>query len=238
MSIKERIDFLVDNKNTISSVEFDNKLIELMLDIDKIRGSIVKMPIYIYSLGMMMCRIEEDLKTKHILFHFDKGDEMPLLEVIPNTGCFCKEGDICMKTDLKELFKCKNFKNFVDLNPNIKNAFKNNKIFYLTTKPHYEIQCKLNIFEKNLDNLLSLISIQHQAQKKISNDYRIILQICLFDFLISNYFYACMYKKYYANGLFELYNVEKYEYDIEFVIKYSINPMWWYKCFSKACRDF
>lgn len=256
------VNYIALNEKALNNSTYKDFLLELFNLIEEYKIKfIAKEELNIICLGFAKCNLyltenENDSSEMLVTFGIERSeihDRMPILEEIP--GCCCEDGnDICKKADLKELFKCRNFRKFVELNPNIKNLFRKEKVFELLYLPVHRIKITVEIFEKNVKNLFNLIQLQHflHENKRVTENnfyHRIILLITLFDFLMSNYFYACLYKNFYVNAFYELNRIhefyigewhrnkiKKYK-ELNFLMEHNIEPQYWFDWFRKVCVE-
>jgi len=247
------IEVLRSHKFDLSTPEYQDFVTNSIFKLKKFQEKENKKPLYIFCKNFSECelKIKEEINGNLLNIEVDfeiniREEFLPPLD--PISGCHCKqENDICIKKDLKELFKCKNFKNFVALNPNIKNLFVKEKKFVLIFSPSYLVSCDLYTFKKNVMNLFELIQFQHQVYEQrefnIENVFhRIILIICLFDYLMKNYFFSNIYKLFYVNAFFELNRIQGFGdknsnilYEQEFLENLEIPINKWFTWLKKAC---
>jgi len=259
--IAKYIDDLVKQGKDLSIDVLKTRTVELVLLIAhyKQNGFLEKEEIVIYSEGYSRCETiidwapsrEVEESSLNLKVSYEK-DLPPSLEPIP--GCCCQnDHDICKKSNLLELFKCRNFKRFVNINPIVKNAFTKNKNFSLLFTPNYRLKTNVEDFESNVKNLYDLILLQHQKHnskevRECNWDHRIILIIALCDFLMDNYFYVCLYKNYYINAFFELNRIHSFNIkyhkkikqysELNYLLDCNISSLVWLKHFKKGCAEY
>jgi len=169
---------------------------------------------------------------------YDSDPEVPFL--IPIKGCSCNREQICFKSEPNELLKCKNFKKFIEINPILKNFFVKNKSFIYSKITICDINNTPNFIDKNLNCLINLHQLQvQQSNMHIFNHHRLIILIAICDFLMTNFYFSRICTEYYIFALSELNKIlnqqdnESYNNDLQFMLKYNINPTFWLANFTK-----
>ena len=263
MSALNYVKFLIKNiyehQKSMNKIEYADEMRKL-LNVIKVYKIEEPEKLEIFSLGYSKCELlstklpvgssmEYQLNLKVI----KSEDYPPELEEIPCNECKCKSPtDICKKTELRELFKCKNFKHFLSLNHNLRNLFNKDKMFRVVVVPGFNLTCEYDTFVSNVKNLFDLLQLQNyvHAKKSYTADtwhYRIVLLICIIDFLLENYFYAVLFKNYFVNAFYELqrvhgFNPQYYKKngkygELEFLKYHRLSINIWFKWLKTACIE-
>ena len=262
MSALNYVKFLIKNiyehQKSMNKIEYAEEMRKLLSVIKTVKEEGIKLEIF--TLGYSKCEllstklpvgntIEHQLNLKVI----KSEDYPPDLEEIPSKECKCQgPNDICKKTDLKELFKCKNFKRFLSLNHNLRNLFNKDILFRVVIVPGFNLTCDYDTFVSNVENLFDLLRLQYYVHERKSYTadnwhHRIVLLVCIMDFLLENYFYATLFKNYYVNAYYELQRVHgfnpkyykkngKYG-ELEFLKYHSLSTQVWFKWLKTACIE-
>lgn len=134
--------------------------------------------------------------------------------------CNCQENQICINKDINQLKKCKNYPEFIKINPIIQLLFENIDIKY-TTIPIIFPDTPFHIITNNLKNLHLLGNMNY------STDKMIIIGSAIYDYLMRNLFICKMQPK---ETIIDILNIKNFN------INFDTNI--WINAFTSAiCKN-
>lgn len=145
--------------------------------------------------------------------------------------CNCNGDDICLKQDIKQIWKCKNYTKFIELNPIFNLFFDDDHEINLTTEPIYYPNESFFVIRQNFRNLNSLTNYYKDDLSLLP-----ILTTALYDYSMKNLFFLQSQSRETLIDIYQLLSFRRFEGFIRFYEKHNINPDIWLDAFEKTLQ--